>query len=1155
MKKNESNLILRKLIMELKIGILIILLSVSSAFAEKSYSQIAKVSLDMKSKTLEQVLDEIEKQSEFYFVFNQKQIDVNRIVDIQADNQLITDILPQLFKDAGVNYAVFDRKILLTTDPVDNIQVNYSLKSEQQQKTITGTVSDSKGEPLAGVNVVVTGTTIGTMTDAYGKYTISVPQGAKSLTFSFVGMVPQEITIGSATQINVTLIETEVGLEEVVVIGYGTKIRKEITGSVAKVASKELTTNLSTDVTGALQGRTTGVQITQQSGEPGSPLRIRIRGSSSINSSGDPLIVVDGMPVANTAFGGISGLSEINQADIESIEVLKDAASSAIYGARAANGVILITTRKGSAGKDKIEASYEQGFTQAVNMVDFVNGDQYQEMVRTSITNREVSGLGALANYYIIPNNLAGISSVQYGYDQIWLDANPVNTNWFDYILRKGSYKNASFSFSGGSSKTLFYFSGAYKNEESILTGNIFERYNGRLNVDHTINKILKAGANISITNLNTENEGGFFSAAQTNLLPIYPVYAPNNSGRYFYDYPDLSMASGAAPRDNNNPLFYRDNYYNKVKSFRSLNTVYLQASPVKDMFLRTEVGIDFRFDHRREGKSIPLFPLNAFGNQQGGNGRVGNSRFQNMNLLSTTTANYTKVIDAHKITGLLGYSVESGLSSGNTSIKEGLTSEWVTIDGSKHAAGNESENEFRRVSYFGRLSYVYSDKYLAEFNIRRDGSNRFAAGNRWGTFIGGSAGWIISSEEFMKSLPVISLLKLRASYGEIGNDNIGSFKYLSTVYVNWNDGKYAGDQGYLLASFGNGNLTWETTRELSLGLDYGIMKSRITGSIEYYDKKSVDLLINAPFSSSYGWSYTSVTLENVGEISNKGFEFTINAKLLSNKSFKWDVDFNIARNRAMVEKLFKNNGPNLPGTMQAGSVSNNNTSILVEGYEFGSFYLPIYAGKDPITGAEMIYEVNQTKMTNEGVYELTGNLIDATNNPSLVATNKFLITDKSPFPKFFGGLGTNVAYKGFDLSALLYFQYGNWIYDANEVYTTYPGEGKNLRASVVGNNDISFIYGSNAVQSTRFLHDGSFARLRNLQLGYTLPGSFASKLFLANLRIYVAAQNLLTWTKYQGWDPEVYRAGDTDANVAPGIAEYQLPQVKTILFGIKIGF
>jgi len=352
----------------------------------------------------------------------------------------------------------------------------------------------------------------------------------------------------------------------------------------------------------------------------------------------------------------------------------------------------------------------------------------------------------------------------------------------------------------------------------------------------------------------------------------------------------------------------------------------------------------------------------------------------------------------------------------------------------------------------------------------------------------------------------------------------------------------------------GNKNLTWETTRELSLGLDYGIFQNKISGSVEYYNKKSVDLLLNAPISNAYGWSYTSTMLENVGTITNKGVEFSLNATIVDANSFKWDVDFNIAKNKTMVDELFKNNGPNIPGTMQAGGVSNNNTSMLIEGKDLGAFFLPIYAGKDPVSGAELIYEVNQTKLTNEGVYELTGNVIDATNNPSLVSTNKYLITDKSPFPKFFGGIGSTFTYKGLDLNFLFYYQYGNWIYDANEFYTSYPGEGRNLRATVKDNKDISFIYGSNSVQSTRFLHDGSYIRLRNLQLGYSLPGKILSKLHMNNLKVYVAAQNLITWTKFKGWDPEVFRSGDTDSNVSPGISEYQLPQVKTIQLGIKIG-
>lgn len=1105
-----------------------------------TYSQEQKISMSLKNYPLEKVFQEIEKQTNFRFLYRLENVE-NEKADIYASDNTVDQVLKKLLDNRDITYRILENNLIVIT-PAEKMQ----------NVRIMGTVTDAATrEPIPGANVVVEGTTIGGISDVLGKFSLDVPSENAVLIISYLGYVTERVVLNGRSSIDVNLSPDVKSLEEVVVIGYGTKIRKEVTGSIAKVSNAEISKNISSDVTGALQGRSAGVQITQQGGQPGSAMRVRVRGSSSINSSGDPLIVIDGVPVANNEYGSRSGLSEINSNDIESVEILKDASSAAIYGSRAANGVILITTKKGKAGKDKIEFSYEQGVTSAVNKVSFVNGDQYQQLVKKSIENREVSGLSPVADYYIIPNNLSG----QYGYDQAWLDSHPTNTNWFDHIIRDGNTKKASFSMSGGSEKTLFYFSGGYEKTNGILIGNSFERYSGRINIDHNLNRIMKTGANIYLAQvIDRKNQGSFFKDAQNSLLPIYPLYAPNDSTRYFYDYPATSMASGAAPRDSHNPLFWRDNYMDRSRSFRNLNSIYLQIAPLKDLVVKSEMGIDFRFDNTRKSKTIALFPLNAFGNQQGGAGRIENGRFQNINLVNTNTANYSKTFGLHKIGAMIGLSAERGLNSGNTSIKEGITSEWVRIDGSKHAAGNESESEFRRVSYFSRLGYVYGGKYMAEFNIRRDGSNKFAHGFRWGTFSGGSVGWIVSEEGFMKGINAISLLKLRGSFGEIGNDNIGNFKYLSTVYANWNDGKYAGEQGYLLASLGNKNLTWETTRELSFGLDFGLFKNKFSGSLEYYNKESFDLLLYAPISNAYGWSYTSTMLENVGTLTNKGFEISLNANLIDNGEFKWNVDFNIARNKAVIGKLFKNLGPNLPGTMFAGSVGNNNTSILIEGEELGAFYLPIYAGKDPVTGAELIYEVNQTKLTNEGVYELTGNVIDATNNPSLVSTNKFLINDKSPFPKFFGGVGTSLSYKGFDFNVLFTFQYGNWLYDANEFYSSYPGEGKNLRSSVLNNDDISFIYGSNAVQSTRFLHDGSYIRLRDMQLAYTLPKSLLNKIKIDNLKIFVSGQNLMTWTKFNGWDPEVFRMGDTDSNVAPGIAEYQLPQVRTIQVGIKVG-
>lgn len=1027
----------------------------------------------------------------------------------------------------------------------ESMSIGNSLEKNEIQQTgrLSGVVFDESGSPIIGANILISGTTVGTTTDVDGKFSFEIPQNSKKLVVSFIGYKTKEVILGKERNLKIVLSEDSEALDEVVVIGYGTKTKRELTGAITKVSASELVgVSGRSDISTALQGRTSGVQITSQGGSPDGEVRIRVRGNSSINSSGDPLIVIDGVPVSNSGFGGASGLSSINAEDIESVEVLKDAAAAAIYGSRAANGVLLITSKKGKKGKTTVNANYEYGALTVAKRLDMLSGDEYVSEMDRAISNRKnMAAIGGSKAYNIFPVAINGLQ----GFSEEWVRSSHPNTKWLDQIYGSGNYNKVNIAVSGGEEKTTFYLSGSYRGDRGMLKGDNSDRITGRLNVEHIANKWFKAGANVSITNTVRNRNTGDFAAAHTSLLPIYPLYRPNNAEEYFGDYFDNTTG-------NINPVFRMQESSDNTNSFRSLNTLYAQINPITDFNIRYEFGVDYGFNQRREYMSMLLYPKDAPGNKGGGNGFVSNGRFQNMTLSNTITTNYTKKFaDIHRITAMVGVAYESSKNSGNSNVKEGFQTETQKIDGSQYIAGNESENETRFASYFGRVSYSYNNRYMFEGSFRRDGSNRFGPGNRWGNFKGFSLGWILSEESFMsQTSDYLNFLKLRASYGETGNAEIGAYRYLSSAYVDWNNAKYAGYAGILAKQIGDKNLGWEVTRQTNIGLDYGLFENRINGSIEYYHKKSTNLLMNVPGSHSYGWEQTSL-LANVGELSSHGFEFNISATVINRKSFSWITEFNIATNKSTVDRLVRDKGANYPGYFTVQTAGYYNGGIVMEGKSLGTYYLPKFAGIDPITGHEYIYELDRAYFETTGETRTTGNLIDATRYGTTIANQNCFVTKESSQPKLFGGWSNKFKYKGLDLSFMFYYQSGNHIYDASEMSMSYAKEeGGEMLESV---KDLPLIYGQPQITSTRFLHDASFIRLKNLQIGYTLPKSFTNRAALKAIRIYASAENLWTITKYKGYDPEFFTGSGVQGNVMPGIYNFQLPQPRIFSLGASI--
>jgi TonB-dependent starch-binding outer membrane protein SusC len=1014
------------------------------------------------------------------------------------------------------------------------------------QNSVTGVVTDSKdGTPAVGVTVTVKGTKTATKTDAAGAYKIMAAPNA-TLIFSSVSYTRSEVAVDSKSSVDLSITPSNTSLGEVVVVGYGTQQRKYMTGSVSKVDSKAFTSTSAPSFDAALQGRAPGLQVQQANGSLGGAVRMRIRGTSSISSSGEPLYVVDGIPFANTDLqaGFNSGfdatksnntnpLATLNQNDIESIEVLKDAASASIYGARAANGVIIITTKKGRSGKTQITLDAVTGSSQITRKLPQLNGAEWYQLYNEARVNDGGLPLG--------PNQAIPGLPLSYVY-------NPnVNTDWIDQTTRKGTLYEANLSLRGGNDKTRFFLSGVYRDEKGILVGNKFQRIGGRVNIDNKASERLDLGVQIGI--YSTKNNevptsfNGGVGSAQSNALPIYPVL--NSDGSYF------GIQSKSTPFYN--PVAILNNtFVNKtLRTFANVNATYKFT---KSLSFRTELGLDllnqlettYEQSYNRWYSNTPL--------AAGGERTVNNTNINSNNYFTynkevgkngkiDATAGFAvntlkfKEIAYRPQSNAVGY-VNPYFTNGTAGLSWSPLAPATITNGSPVTAYGSPLIESGFVSYFARVNYRFKNRYLLGLSLRADGSPRFGKENRFGYFPAVSAGWIASDEKFLQASKLINYLKLRTSYGLTGNAEIGDYRFLELYNP---AGGYAGVNGLRQGSLANPNLTWEKGQQFDLGIDFGLLKNKISGSFSFYSKKSKDLLLNKPVQRSTGFDALAANVDV--QIRNRGYEFVLNTTNYSTGDFKWTTSFNISRNENKVLTVAGFDDPDFL------DLSEGDTRVIA-GYPLGQNYLPIYLGVDPTTGVALIQE------------KATGKAIPLT----AASQNANRVPVGNPIPDFFGGLDNTITYKGFDLGFLFTFQYGNDIYDDGAKFQIGGklnewNQRRELLARWQKPGDItdvpkvSLTVDANNSNSSRWLYDASYLRLRNLSLGYTLPASMVSRAKIASVRIYVAASNLVTFTKYAGWDPEVvrYRFNNGASNGASNAPYLPSPQAKSINFGLNI--
>lgn len=1009
------------------------------------------------------------------------------------------------------------------------------------QKTVSGKVTDAKtGQGLPGVTVNVKGTSNGTSTGTDGTFTLSVPDDNTVLVFTYVGYTSQERP--ASGNLSVSLEEGASDLNEVVVVGYGTTLKKELTGSIAKVKGDEIKNMPVPNLNQALQGRAAGVFVESQNGKVGEGIKVRIRGTGSVNSSNQPLYVVDGIPLSGGAIG--SSTADINFNDVESFEILKDAAASAIYGSRAANGVVVITTKRGKQGKTQFNFGAQYGTNAPTNKRGFLNAEEYVSLLRQA-------GKGS-ADFYMRPDgggNRFGYTDYDEAFQEVdafitrrldrysgWSPyrggkdwrTGEVDVNWEDEAFQDAQTGQLELSAQGGNDKTKFFISGSMNNQDGILVANKFQRMSARLNLDHQVNSWLKIGMNTSLSKISrfqVPDDNAFSTPMQiVALAPITPIR--DTAGRLF-DRPVTTYY---------NPLIEVEETIRRTYGYRNQGSMFLDIRITPGLMLHTDLGLDM-ITQNEENYWGPRTLVAADGVDP--SGTAANYWFRNTRWMTNNYLSYKKNIgEKHKIDATAGFAFENveindsyaeGHGFPDASLKT-LSSTVIKVD----ADGSKSENNL--ISYFGRVNYVYNDKILVGASVRNDADSRFGTNYKNGTFWSGSLGWILSDENFMKGIDFLSFLKPRVSYGTSGNNTGLGFYQPRTQYSSLTYGTAA---GLGISNFGNDDLRWEQTSMFDIGLDFGFFNNRLTGEIDYYEKYTSDMLLSVPVASPSG---TTSILGNIGEMSNKGVELTLNSVNIAKRDFRWTTSFNISRNRNKLEKLDGDQQEILPN-------DDRFANALIIGQPIGVFYAPKFMGANPDNGDAMFLKADgrTTRVYDDAEKQIVGD----------------------PNPDFFAGLNNTLSYKGIEFSFLFQGVFGNQVQDGaggfmsagfdwfdNQTRDQLNAWQKPGDVTMVPQARLAYYDGNDGATriSSRYVYDADYIRLKNLTLAYTLPTKITSKAGMSSVRVYVTGVNILTFTDYPGWDPEVntdYRAG----NVNQGSDFYAAPQIKSWAFGLNIGF
>lgn len=1039
------------------------------------------------------------------------------------------------------------RKLLLLLLAVG---ASVCLLQAQQSRTITGKVTASDGSPIPNTSVIIKGTSYGATTKFDGTYSMSVPEGSKVLVFTAVGMADAEVNIDNKTVINIQLQSSERSLAEVVIVGYGTQQKKSFTGAASKVDVKEFSNLITPSVDKLLAGRASGVQVTNQSGLVNQPARITIRGINSINQGQGPLIVIDGIPMisGNLALTTNSNaLGDINPSDIESLDILKDGSATAIYGSRAAGGVILITTKKGDKGKTKVNYDAYIGYSSVLKKWDLLNGEEFVTIANEKLAN---AGLAPRAK----------------------MDSAGTNTNWQDEALIDNAFvQNHTLSLQGGFNKTTYYFSLNYSDQQGTIISNKNRTYRIRLNLDHEVNKFIKLGNNITLArqeDYDQNNGANSLSGAIASALRLLPNVSPYDASKptgYNINYPTAnSMSPGANSQsiDDNfaNIAFTLKNNKQYSDKYRMIENFYMEISPVKGLKIRSQASADMLNDY-----SLQVW------DPRHGDG------FSNIGYIYNGTQNYLRYVWQNYFNYNLRLKEHSFYLTGGHELQS-TTTKWFTASAVNIAdlfflkenlitgagatpsiGGNYTKEGFE--SLFGRFNYDYKNKYFIQGTIRRDGQSSLAKDKRYGVFPGFSVGWRPSEEKFWAPLaPYVNDAKIKGSYAKVGNTLTG-FPYMST----FSTAPYGNLSGLAVSTIGTADLQWETSVKYDVGLELSILRNRANISADYFINDVDNMVLNVPTPFSAGIPGNSIS-QNIGSLQNKGIELTVGATLISKKDFSWEVNVNYSNVKNKITKLYELNGK------PVDYIQNGNYNLIKVGEAYNMIHGYNYAGVNQANGNPMYYKADGTLVQqNFRTGGSIGGFYGASKEDGTLGATGSSVTmafaDRvnlgQGVPVWFGGFSNTLTYKGFTFDFMLRYSGGNKIvnYTKQEALMnqSFQNNGKEIlnRWTTPGQiTDVPRLYygqGNNINQTSiavsRFVEKGDYLRLQNVALSYTLGSQALEKLtngFIKTARFYVQGQNLHVWTKYSGADPDNITNGGVDQSVSP--------QIRTLSLGMNVG-
>ena len=1119
-------------------------------------TSVQKFTLNKKNLPIEQVFKSIKQQTGYVSVYNSEDLE-NKSVSINVKDLTVEETMRECLKNTPYTFKILNRNILIKKKDIRSVLP--ILNNSVQVKVIKGKVVDQLNLSIPGVSVKLKGTSVGTITNADGLYSISVPDDKAVLVFSMIGYTSKELPVGANQTLNVSLTEESSALNEVVVIGYGTQKRSNITTAVSSVSAESMKDRPALNFGEAIAGQMAGVQVQQTGGAPGGEgLSIRVRGVGSITQSNDPLYVVDGYPMEGNAF------RLLNTSDIESIQVLKDASSTAIYGSRGANGVVIVTTKKGKIGPPTINVSSFVGFQELGKQVEMMNRDEYVEWFidgrnqawldakiistdpnqaphRIDDPNSRRNLYSGAATQYVIPDGTGGS---KYDFRDPASVALMPDNNWQDLLYRRAITQQNELSVSGGTENTRYTFSGSYAKQEGIVRGTDYNRFNFRSSVNSKISKSINVGMNLmAFTAKGNEQENGKYSPVMfaLQLPPIFPLR--NEDGTYGSMVRNPEILAG----DVANPIGVAEQVMNQRNRYGWLGTVFAEWEIIKNLKYKINVngGIE---DNARKIFEASYIDFDASKAPRPAKGI--NERASDFDWVIENTLNYAHTIaDKHALSALIGYTTQKHTRKNMFGEARGFANDNITtLNAGNMYALTSDESQYSMISYLGRINYEYNNKYLLTATFRADGSSRFGMNKKWGTFPSLSVGWKVSEETFMENIKQISDLKIRAGFGISGNNRIGDYSAIGLLA----SGFYP--TGNALQSTSNPNtmsnidLGWEKTRQYNLGFEFGVINDRVRIEGDFYDSQSIDLLLNVPVPVITGYSSQ---IQNIGKVQNRGMEFLVTTRNLIN-AFKWSTNFNISFNKNKVLEVGPDQRP-----IYGSAPNANNAFITTIGSPIASFYGYKYEGvflsqddlnKYPHLSADQIGDGRYADINGDGILDQNDKTMLGNNNPDFIA-----------------GLTNNFSYKNFSLGVQFTASYGAELFsfykrmvgiyhgDRNGMIeqvdrwrsADQPGDGIHFRATRTPS-------GWQRDPSSAWIQDASYLRLRNLNFAYEFNKSFAERLKIKGLRLYVTGTNLFTITKYSGYDPETSSEG---SGLQKGGDYLGYPTSRTFILGANLTF